>query len=96
MKNELSEFAESLAEADDEPFKTSLLRMLSDAEHNAQEPGKSLDEVAYYQGKKDALRMVLSEYLNMPSIGKRAPFSAYDVAKIRNITTAASRPALEE
>lgn len=66
-EEELSEFADSLSEANDPPFKTFLLRALSVAEekHSA---NRNESQRAYWQGRKDAVRSVLAEYLNDPQI----------------------------
>lgn len=67
MTTQLSDFADSLSGAHDPPFKTFLLMALSKAEEGRWEVETERD-AAYWQGRKDALRLVLAEYLNDPAI----------------------------
>lgn len=66
-EEELSDYAASLSDANDPPFKTFLLHALSEAEKEHSANGNE-NKRAYWQGRKDAVRSVLAEYLNNPQI----------------------------
>lgn len=63
----MSDFTDSLRDEHDPPFKLFLLEQLSHAEEQVVR-GDLGSENAYWQGRKDALRLVLAHYLNEPAI----------------------------
>ena len=73
----LSDLADSLRGEGDTPFKLFLLAQLSHAESRVQDRDS---EEPYWQGRKDALRLVLAEYMNAPEL---AALNTYSTMKRR-------------
>jgi hypothetical protein len=71
---EPSDTADSLRGENDPPFKTFLLAQLSHAEEIVR---RRDDEQVYWQGRKDAIRTILAEYLNEPFLVAQANYSRF-------------------
>lgn len=72
----MSNFTDSLRNDEDDEFKTFLLDVLSNAEAKHAKAEKE-DEINYWQGRKDGLRIVLACYLNSPEIADLIKTTVY-------------------
>ena len=75
-----SDYTDSLRDETDSPLKTVLLDQLAYAENRVDRGVESIEN-AYWQGRKDAMRIVIALYLNKPEVAEPIASSTFrDIA----------------